>query len=136
MQVEKDGARAVTLSCAPYRSRPQEKEAAERHHPRAWRIVMLELREYQSHLVDEARDHIRAGCNAVLIQSPTASGKTVLVAHMLRNAAAKGYRSWFVVHRRELVKQSVATLIILKAIIMSPVRLRNTGRFPEQSLIR
>lgn len=71
---------------------------------------MLELRDYQAHLVDEAREHIRAGCNAVLIQSPTASGKTVLVAHMLRNAASRGYRSWFNVHRRELVKQSVETL--------------------------
>lgn len=71
---------------------------------------MLELRDYQSHLVDEAREHIRAGCNAVLIQSPTASGKTVLVAHMLRNASQRGYRSWFNVHRRELVKQSVETL--------------------------
>lgn len=71
---------------------------------------MLELRDYQAHLVDEAREHIRAGCNAVLIQSPTASGKTVLVAHMLRNAADRGYRAWFVVHRRELIHQSVATL--------------------------
>lgn len=71
---------------------------------------MLELRDYQAHLVNEAREHIKAGCNAVLIQSPTASGKTVLVAHMLRNASRRGYDSWFVVHRRELVKQSVATL--------------------------
>mgnify|MGYP001563702549 CR=1 FL=1 len=71
---------------------------------------MLVLRDYQAHLIDEAREHIRAGCNAVLIQSPTASGKTVLIAHMLRHATSKGYRAWFVVHRRELVKQSVATL--------------------------
>lgn len=71
---------------------------------------MLALRDYQADLVAEARGHIRAGCNAVLIQSPTASGKTVLVAHMLRNAAQRGYRAWFIVHRRELVQQSVETL--------------------------
>jgi len=71
---------------------------------------MLELRDYQSRLIDSAREHLRCGCNSVLIQSPTGSGKTVLVAHMLRRAVGRGHRAWFVVHRRELIEQSVRTL--------------------------
>lgn len=49
---------------------------------------------------------MRQGVKSVLIQSPTGSGKTLLTAHMLRAAADKGMPSWFIVHRRELIKQS------------------------------
>lgn len=72
--------------------------------------MTLELRPYQDDLIANARALIRSGVNALLIQSPTGSGKTVLVAKMLQTAASRGYASWFNVHRRELVKQSVITL--------------------------
>lgn len=72
--------------------------------------MTLELRDYQHDTIAEARGHIKDGINAVLIQSPTGSGKTVLTASMLKTAASRGYNSWFNVHRRELVKQSVITL--------------------------
>jgi DNA repair protein RadD len=72
--------------------------------------MTLALRPYQVKLYDEARARILAGVRALLIQSPTGSGKTVLVAQMLGTSARKGFRSWFVVHRRELVKQSVLTM--------------------------
>lgn len=49
---------------------------------------------------------MQQGHKSILIQSPTGSGKTALTAHMLHTAASKGMRSWFVVHRRELVQQS------------------------------
>lgn len=49
---------------------------------------------------------MQQGCKTILIQSPTGSGKTALTAHMLHTAASKGMRSLFVVHRRELIKQS------------------------------
>jgi DNA repair protein RadD len=71
---------------------------------------VLELRDYQTVLLEQARAQIRAGVHQLLIQSPTGSGKTVLVAKMLQNASSRGYHSWFNVHRRELVKQSVMTL--------------------------
>ena len=35
------------------------------------------------------------------------SGKTALTAQMLKTAASKNLESWFIVHRRELVKQSI-----------------------------
>jgi superfamily II DNA or RNA helicase len=38
-------------------------------------------------------------------------GKTVLTAAMLAAAAAKGKRAWFVVHRKELLEQSVRTFV-------------------------
>jgi DNA repair protein RadD len=71
---------------------------------------VLELRDYQHDLLEQARGLIRSGARSLIIQSPTGSGKTVLVAQMLKTAAERGYRAWFCVHRRELVNQSVRTL--------------------------
>ena len=47
------------------------------------------------------------GHRAVLIQAPTGSGKTLLTAYMIKKAMFKDMRAWFIVHRRELIKQSV-----------------------------
>lgn len=69
----------------------------------------MELRDYQTHILDQVKAHMRAGERRLLIVSPTGSGKTVLVAHMLKSAARKGNKSWFAVHRRELIMQSIRT---------------------------
>lgn len=45
----------------------------------------------------------------VLIVSPTGSGKTKLASHMVGEAAKRNRTSWFVVHREELVTQTVDT---------------------------
>lgn len=66
----------------------------------------MKLRPYQTDLIDKARALMKEGCKSILIQSPTGSGKTLLTAHMLHTAASKGMRSWFVVHRKELIDQS------------------------------
>lgn len=71
--------------------------------------MSLDLRPYQIQTYDETRAAIQ-DCNAVLIQSPTGSGKTVLIAKMLQHASQRGYPCWFLVHRRELIEQSVITL--------------------------
>lgn len=70
---------------------------------------MLSLRGYQLALQDDARARFSAGRRSVLLQAPTGSGKTVLIASMLQSAARKGFRSWFTVHRRELINQAMAT---------------------------
>jgi len=72
---------------------------------------MLTLRPYQSDLIEQTRALLRQSTRRVLITSPTGSGKTCLVAHMLASAAARGKRSWFIVHRRELLDQSVRTFV-------------------------
>jgi len=62
-------------------------------------------------MIEEVRDLMRAGRRSILIQSPTGSGKTAMCAHMIRNAVAKGFRVWFINHRREIIRQSVLTLV-------------------------
>ncbi len=49
------------------------------------------------------------GCKSILITSPTGSGKTCLTANMLATSASRDMASAFVVHRRELIKQSTKT---------------------------
>lgn len=70
---------------------------------------MLELRDYQQRVIDDVRDRLKAGIRSILIQLPTGGGKTVLTAKMIGTAAAKDYRAWFTVHRRELIRQSTRT---------------------------
>lgn len=66
---------------------------------------MITLRPYQQKIIDETRNAFLTH-KSVLIQSPTGSGKTATTAEMLRRASLKGKKSWFIVHRTELVKQS------------------------------
>lgn len=66
---------------------------------------MLTLRPYQEELIIGARQHFRAGRKRVLLQLSTGGGKTAICARMLHNAASRGKRVWFCVHRRELVNQ-------------------------------
>jgi DNA repair protein RadD len=72
---------------------------------------VLTLRPYQTALIAQCCAAMQQGARRVLIQSPTGSGKTALVAQMLASAAARGKRAWFCVHRRELLDQSVETFI-------------------------
>jgi len=67
---------------------------------------MIQLRPFQEDILNEARALLRKGEKRILLQSPTGSGKTILAAAMLGNSAAKGLRSWFIVHRKELLSQT------------------------------
>jgi superfamily II DNA or RNA helicase len=71
--------------------------------------MTFQLREYQSDLIEKARAEIRAGGRSVLMVAPTGAGKTALAAYMLGTASRRGNRSWFMVHRRELITQSSRT---------------------------
>lgn len=71
--------------------------------------MSLELFPDQSDLLEDARTCIRRGAKSVLIQLPTGGGKTVIAATMCRKVQASGRQAFFVVHRRELVKQAAAT---------------------------
>lgn len=67
------------------------------------------LRDYQVDIINRARALMQQGVRRILIVAPTGSGKTALTAHMLATAANKSMASYFMVHRRELIKQSVKT---------------------------
>lgn len=69
---------------------------------------MIEPRPFQTDIIDRTRAALRKH-RSVLIQSPTGSGKTVLSAVMIGNAARKGVRSFFVCHRQELLEQTSKT---------------------------
>jgi superfamily II DNA or RNA helicase len=64
------------------------------------------LRPYQVEAVASARVAIKSGARSVLLVSPTGSGKTVLAADIIRSAVAKGSRTLFLAHRRELIRQT------------------------------
>ena len=70
---------------------------------------MFDSRSYQNKIIEEARIFMFQGVKSILITSPTGSGKTVLTANMLKTAESRGMPSMFIVHRRELVKQSAIT---------------------------
>lgn len=65
------------------------------------------LRPYQTSIIEQAREFMRQGIRAVLVTSPCASGKTILSANMLKTAESKNMAAWFIVHRRELIRQSI-----------------------------
>ena len=67
------------------------------------------LRGYQAQAVEELRAAVRAHRSAVYVL-PTGGGKTVVAAEVARRGEARGKRTLLLVHRRELVKQAVATL--------------------------
>lgn len=69
------------------------------------------LRPYQTALIDDARALMNQGVRSILIQAATGAGKTALTAHMLKTAASKGMKAWFVVHRIELLEQSVDAFV-------------------------
>lgn len=74
----------------------------------------MKLRPYQEKLIEQVRQKMVSGCKSVLLQSATGSGKTILTAKMLKSAAGKGKRCWFLCHRREIIKQSVRTFVEAK----------------------
>lgn len=69
----------------------------------------MELRDYQTRMLDDARAHMRAGVRRILLRLATGGGKTVMAASMLGGAAGRGLSSQFIVHRRELIEQTSLT---------------------------
>ena len=70
---------------------------------------MSELRTYQQNAVGELRQAVADFGSAVYCLA-TGAGKTKIAGEISRLAAAKGSRTIFLVHRRELVHQTLETL--------------------------
>lgn len=66
---------------------------------------MFELRDYQQRAVDETRRAIAEGYRSIMIQSPTGSGKGVILSYIINSANMKGKTVLFLVHRSEILYQ-------------------------------
>jgi DNA repair protein RadD len=70
----------------------------------------IELWPFQSAVIGRIWAAIEAGQRRILLVSPTGSGKTVIAGDIVANAATRGQRVLFLVHRRELTKQAARKL--------------------------
>ncbi len=68
------------------------------------------LRPYQHDIIGRLNAAIAAGIRRILLVAPTGSGKTVIATSHVGEAVQRHERALFMVHRRELVKQSSAKL--------------------------
>lgn len=69
----------------------------------------ITLRPYQQDALIKTQQSFRTGHKRPLVQMPCGSGKTVLFAHMAQSSQARGKTVWFLVHRRELLDQTIDT---------------------------
>lgn len=69
------------------------------------------LRGYQQDILCQVSQCMALGLKRILIVLPTGGGKTVLANSMLHSALAAGLHATFMVHRRELLKQTSKTLL-------------------------
>ncbi len=96
---------------------------------------------YQQKLIDEARQSLATGHHAVLLVSPAGSGKSIIIAEIVRLTVQKGGHVMFTVHRKELVEQIEQTfkqddIDLSHTTIMTVGRIKNRlGKLPKPSLI-
>lgn len=83
----------------------------------------MELRPYQLDLYQRTREAFRR-YDRVFMQLPTGGGKTAIVAEMIKSASERGWNTWAIVPRNELLKQMSDTLLSVgvKHGIISPGR--------------
>jgi DNA repair protein RadD len=77
---------------------------------RCGQSVKMQLRGYQQQAIDDLRDAYRSGKRAPLLAAPTGMGKTVILATIAAQAAARGRQVLILVHRRELIRQTSSKL--------------------------
>ncbi len=70
---------------------------------------MLKLRDYQESDINNIRRMVSNGTRRVLYKLATGGGKTVMVSSIAQSTALKRKTFYFIVHRRELIKQSSET---------------------------
>lgn len=70
----------------------------------------MQLRRYQQQAIEDLRNAYRAGSRSPLLCLPTGGGKTVILATIAAQAAAKGRQVLILVHRRELIHQTASKL--------------------------
>ncbi len=69
----------------------------------------ISLRHYQEKFVEDVRNEFAKNQKSVVGVAPCGAGKTIIAGWMVREAAQRGKRSIFFVHRHELIKQTSET---------------------------
>ena len=70
----------------------------------------MNLRDYQQQAISDLRSAMQQGARAPLLCLPTGGGKTVILATIAAQAAARGRHVLILVHRRELIHQTSSKL--------------------------
>jgi len=70
----------------------------------------MNLRDYQQQAISDLRSAMQQGARAPLLCLPTGGGKTVILATIATQAAARGRNVLILVHRRELIHQTSSKL--------------------------
>lgn len=68
--------------------------------------ALRELRPHQVTALERLKESLRSGCRRPLLELPTGAGKTVVAAHIVAGALAKGNRVAFVVPLLNLIDQT------------------------------
>jgi DNA repair protein RadD len=69
---------------------------------------MIQLRPHQINAVEMLRDSMRAGHKRIMLGANVSFGKTIVAAHLMMEAHAKGKRGVFICDRIQLVEQALA----------------------------
>ncbi|OYS78982.1 DEAD/DEAH box helicase [Limosilactobacillus reuteri] len=70
---------------------------------------MFKLRDYQQETIDNIYQSMRYGNHRIVVQQPPRTGKTVIMAEIARRATRRGNRIMFLIHRKEVLAQAIAT---------------------------
>ena len=68
---------------------------------------MIELRPHQLDAIESIREAMRMGHKRIMLGANVSFGKTIVAAHMLMEANAKGKKGVFICDRIQLVEQSI-----------------------------
>lgn len=70
----------------------------------------MELYPYQKDLISRLYKRLKSNIKRIILYAPTGAGKTVIVSKIIQDARSKDRRILFLVHRNELVEQTILTL--------------------------
>lgn len=70
----------------------------------------MDLYDFQKEIIKDLYKVIKSGEKRILLYAPTGAGKTVITSSVIRDANSKNRSILFLVHRGELVEQTVQTL--------------------------
>ena len=72
---------------------------------------MIELRPYQCDVIQAFDAEVDRGVRRLILVAPTGSGKTVILAEIVRKRARSSKRVMVLAHRREIIAQTSAKLL-------------------------